>query len=269
MTMLKSVATPPGTRSAQVDGSALVRALQQELIPRLARAHRHTLVRITLRDVEAFAGELLLGDEKALGARLDGLRQQGASAQALCLDLMAPAARSLGEMWNDDRCDFAAVTLGVGQMQRLLRALPHAAWLRPAGPDAGLQLLLAQPPQEQHSMGLSIVAQFFSQAGWHVTGGVGDVAAAPAARARVRHFDVVGFSLGGEAQLDWLRQQISAVRTASCNRQLLVMVGGPLFVLRPQLAGEVGADLCPADLNVAPTRAAQMVSAAQPVAWRA
>ena len=149
--------------------------------------------------------------------------------------------------------------------------------MRPVAADTGLQLLLAQAPQEQHSLGLSIVAQFFSVAGWHVAGGVGDVALAPAARVRERHFDVIGFSVGGEVQLDWLRLQISAVRAAACNQQLLVMVGGPLFILRPQLAQEVGADLCPADLNLAPALAAQRVrdahagadADAEPLALRA
>jgi methanogenic corrinoid protein MtbC1 len=74
----------------------------------------------------------------------------------------------------------------------------------------------------------------------------------------MRHFDVVGFSIGSESQLDWLREQIQAVRLASLNPRVLVMVGGPLLVLRPQWAAELGADLCPANGHEAPLLAARM-----------
>jgi methanogenic corrinoid protein MtbC1 len=239
---------------------ALSRALQRELIPRIARAHRRTLAQITPHDVEQFTAEVLQGDEAVLVARLEHLRQQGFGAHTLCLDLLAPAARRLGEMWNDDRCDFASVTLGTGHLQRLLRVLAPGAWPRSGGTAVGMQLLLAQSPQEQHSFGLSMVAQFFTVAGWSVAGGVGDKAITPAARAQMRHFDVVGFSVGSESQLDWLREQIHAVRLASLNPRVLIMVGGPLLVLRPQWAADLGADLCPANGHEAPLLAARMAS---------
>lgn len=242
-------------------GAALVRALQRELIPHMARAHRGRLAGITPLDVDMFTADAVRGDERAVAARLDVLRQQGFAAHTLCLELLAPAARHMGSMWDDDRCDFATVTLGVGLLQRMLRALGPGAWPKATGRCAGLQLLLAQAPQEQHSFGTSMAAQFFSSAGWSVSGGVGDVAVEAAARVQTSAFDVVGFSVGGEIHMDWLKRQIDGVRLASRNPGVLIMVGGPLFTLHPQWAVEVGADLCPASLHEAPAKVARMVRA--------
>jgi MerR family transcriptional regulator, light-induced transcriptional regulator len=52
---------------------------------------------------------------------------------------------------------------------------------------------------------------------------------------------------------------VQAVRLASVNPHVLVMVGGPLFALHPHWADDVGADLCPAGGHEAPLLAARLV----------
>ena len=250
----------PAPGAAVVKGP-LVRTLQRELIPRLARAHRPALALLTAQDVDTFTLQLLQGGERALMARLESLRQRGFSNESLCVDLLAPSARRLGTLWNDDRCDFASVTIAVSQLQRLMRLL-GMGWA-PGMPDKGLRVLLMQPPQEQHSFGLAMVAEFFRAEGWAVSGGVGDMETTAAARAQAQHFDAVGFSVGAEVQLDWLRLQIASVRLASRNPRVVLMVGGPLFVLHPQWADALGADLCVASARQAPALAEQWVRAGQ------
>ena len=240
---------------------SLVRTLQRDLIPRLARAHRPALAQLGALDVDGFTTDLLQGDERVLLVRLDSLRQRGFSVQALCLDLLAPTACRLGELWNDDRCDFASVTIAVSQLQRLMRLL-GTAWMPGLhDPGAGLRVLLLQSPQEQHSFGLAMAAEFFRCAGWGVSGGLAEHGISVSARARAQHIDVAGFSVGTEAQLEWLRGQIVAVRQASLNRKVVVMVGGPLFALRPDWAHDMGADLCVADARDAPALAERLVRA--------
>ncbi len=245
---------PSGDRA-----DTIARTLRDELIPRLARAHREALSQIRPEDVVSFTDELLRGDEAVLVARLANLHRLGFTPQALCMELLAPAARRLGRLWDDDRCDFTAVTIGTGQLQRLLRTLAAGQWPGDERPGAGLRILLAQAPHEQHSLGLSMVSQFFEAAGWAVTGGVGEALAAPAEVLRAQPFDVVGFSVGGETALGWLREQIAAARAHSLNPALVVMVGGPLFNVHPEWVSEVGADLCPVQVHEAPVLAATRV----------
>lgn len=246
----------------RVHAGPLVQALQRDLIPRLARAHRPALLHVTPGEVDAFTAELLDGDDRALLARLGTLRQRSFSNEDLCLDLLAPAAQRLGALWNDDRCDFTGVAIGVGQLQRLMRLLgPHAVPTA-ASPGAGLRVLLARAPSEQHSFGLTMVAEFFRSAGWDVAGVGGAVEEDVVERASVQHVDVVGFSVGGETQLDWLAAQIPALRRASRNPQVVVMLGGPFFALQPQRAADLGADLCVPDARRASGLAVRRVRAA-------
>ena len=45
------------------------------------------------------------------------LRERGVSVESLYLDLFGPIARRLGEMWEDDACDFSTVTVALGEMR--------------------------------------------------------------------------------------------------------------------------------------------------------
>jgi hypothetical protein len=58
--------------------------------------------------------ELVLTHHEPALAILRSLAERGATAHELCLDLLAPAARRLGEMWNTDCCDFTDVTIALG-----------------------------------------------------------------------------------------------------------------------------------------------------------
>ena len=91
--------------------------------------------------------------------------------------------------------------------------------------------------------GLSVVAEFFRRDGWDVVGGVAGTDIDPAQWVREERFDVVGLSVGSELKLPWLSERIAAVRRASCNPDLVVMVGGPVFSADPANVQRVGADL--------------------------
>ena len=245
----------------------LARAIESDVIPRLVQAHRasETLLPVapkpTEADVRAFVADIVGDREDAVAALLDRLRQRGLPVEMLYLDLLAPAARLLGEMWNDDECDFATVTVALGRLQCLLRELSPAFGTEVAHPPNGRRALFAQPREEQHSFGLSMVAEFFRRDGWEVVGGVGGAVDDPGARTRQEWVDVVGFSIGSELRLEWLRTRISAVRESSRNRQIVVLCGGPIFTLHPQWLTHVGADATALDGREAPNVADRLLAA--------
>ena len=72
-------------------------------------------------------------------------------------------------------------------------------------------------------------------------------------------FDVVGLSLGAEIHLDALKQCIGAVREVSRNRDIAVIVGGPVFGARPECVAQVGADAMASNGLEAPVLAEQAV----------
>ncbi len=249
----------------------LARTIEADVIPRLVQAHRQSANAANTESASAPAQSadqvagfvaLIIGDsDNDVQTAVDSKRHAGMSVETIYLDLFAPAARLLGEMWSDDLCDFSTVTVALGRLQRLLRELSPAFGTEIEYPANGRRALFAQPSDEQHSFGLSMVAEFFRREGWDVFGVVGGAIEDPAVRVRKEWADVVGLSIGSERRLDWLRKCITDVRAASRNPGLVVMVGGPIFTLHPDWVAGVGADATARDARDAPRVATRLLLA--------
>jgi MerR family transcriptional regulator, light-induced transcriptional regulator len=224
----------------------LARAIETEVIPRLVKHHQDPLeagiAPPTTDEVQAMVHALIDESDDRIVALVQQLRSRGLSVGTLFLELLTPAARELGLLWEQDRVDFATVTVSLGRLQRLLRQLSPEFGSEVKHPHHGRRVLLTQPDTEQHMFGLAMVAEFFRREGWDVLGGVAGVGIDATAWVRRDWFDAVGFSIGSEQNLAWLRDTIVQVRRVSRNRSLVVMVGGPIFSLHPQWAADVGAD---------------------------
>ena len=225
--------------------------VEQDVIPRLLLSRRQEPVATPIpRDThavsEAHVSELvalvLAREEAKSVAFVEALHGAGYLAETLYLDLLAPTARQLGQMWVDDDCDFTDVTVGLFLLQNSLRELGAAyrdnAALNPAAP----RILLVPLPREQHTFGLSMVYDFFRRAGWNAWSGTVDSESDLAGMVREAWFDIVGFSLPCDEQLDDARAMIRMVRNASKNPKVAIMVGGPGFSDNPDLAATIGAD---------------------------
>ena len=232
--------------------------VEQDVIPRLLLTRRDdaavpTAPAITVPQAppspsvsEAQVAELVslvLAREEAKSiAFVEALHAAGYMAETLYLDLLAPTARQLGQMWVDDDCDFTDVTVGLFLLQNSLRELGATyrdnAALNPAAPC----ILLVPLPREQHTFGLSMVYDFFRRAGWNAWSGTIESESELAGMVRGSWFDIVGFSLPCDEQLEDARAMIRMVRDASRNPKVAIMVGGPGFTANPDLAATIGAD---------------------------
>jgi MerR family transcriptional regulator, light-induced transcriptional regulator len=235
--------------------SALLTSIVEgEILPRLARLRQNAAPAgvdgstVTTEDDTQNLVRLLLHREASGAAGfLDGLMRRGVTPGSLFLGVVTRAAQALGEMWDQDRCDFAQVTISMGRLQQLLRALSPRFQLEAVTRAHPETVLLAPGPGEQHTFGLLILAEFFRREGWHVAGGPAVSASDAVLIVRRTWVDVAGFSVGSAARLGAVAQCIRAVRRASRNPNLYVMVGGPLFVARPGLVARTGADAAAAN----------------------
>ena len=244
--------------------------VQRTVVPHLVRAHRPpgenpclaapTTPVLHSQDVAEMA-ELLLGpDPAAASALLDRRHRQGVAADALYLDLLAPAARYLGDLWAQDLCEFGDVTVGLCHLRQVMRDFSPTFLDGAERSDPRRRALLTTVPGEQHSFGLFMVAEFFRRAGWEVT------AAAPGSRqdlaalARRDWYAVVGVSASCASRLDMVESCVRTVRQVSRNRSVGIMVGGPAFVAQPSLAGQVGADGYATDGREAPVVAEKLLA---------
>jgi MerR family transcriptional regulator, light-induced transcriptional regulator len=244
----------------------LTNTLEREVIPRLVEAHgaqpdESAGPRLQPDEIDRFVQLLIRGSDAELNAAVDALYGRGLRIQQIYLQLFTPAARHLGTLWDADRCDFPTVTICLGRLQRLLRDWSPVfnQEIRPA--PNGRKVLLAQHSQEQHSFGLSMVAEFFRAEGWEVLGGVAGAVPDIADRVSRERFDALGISAGTDMRVDWVREQVIRARAASRNRHLVVLVGGPIFLVKPSLAGVIGADAACEDGSVAPSMVDELMAA--------
>ena len=174
------IARPTGVSPERMD--RLVRTIEGEIVPRLVMARRVPRAPEVVRpegnlgpdslDVNELVRLLLAHDVSVASAYIETVRQRGATLELVCLELLAPAARLLGLMWERDECDFMQVTVGLCRLHQLLRELSpefRAEDEEAAAQNRNLRRILLVPcPGDQHTFGISLVAQFLRRAGWDV-----------------------------------------------------------------------------------------------------
>ena len=245
---------------------ALARTVQDEVIPRLLAAHRPrqgTAARLVPpgpEQVSRLVDLALEGGQADPLAYVESLRQGGTPVEALLLELLAPAARRLGRMWEDDTCTFSDLTLAMLRLVHVLRRLGRESGGEVAPRPAAPRALLVQMPGEQHGFGLAMLAQFFRRAGWRVRQEPVATSAELAGLVRAHWFALVGISVSCDGRLAALEADIRAIRRQSRNHGVRIMVGGPPFAAHPQLAAMVGADATAADASGAVREANRLVS---------
>ena len=246
----------------------IVRTIEADIIPRLVHAHRPSPAEapqapaplpIEPSLVAPFVRDVMADNDTAWQQTVDRLSEQGVPTDVVYLDLLAPAARELGRMWEDDEAMFSDVTVAVGRLQRVMRRLSPAFGREVHHPADGRRALLLPAPGEQHTFGLAMVAEFFRRGGWDVVCDLDARSLDPVGLVRAEWFDVIGISAGGEARTDWLKSGIAAVRHASRNRAIGVIMGGPVFVTAPERAVAVGADATAPDGRQAPIVAERLL----------
>lgn len=254
----------PGERSDQWSGD-LASIVESEIIPRLMLAHRadprsrRPGILPNSEQIAEFAALVLSPDREDIEARIVVLVDEGLGLDSLLLDLLAPTARHLGVLWEDDLCDFAELTIAMGRLQRIMHDLTARFHAEPAPDPQGRSILLMACPGETHSFGLSLIERFFRDAGWDVTSAARDPGIDPVFLARTGWFDVIGLSLGSETLLPTLTRAVAALRQASRNQSVRVMVGGPIFTDNPDYVGLVGADATAGDARCAITIAESLL----------
>jgi methanogenic corrinoid protein MtbC1 len=262
--LLGPLPSAQGWRTGEAAMARLVRTIEGEIIPRLMLAHRDApaggtatggTVALGPGDVAELTRLVLAHGAEVARAFVAALRAQGAAVESIYLDLLAPAARRLGKMWEDDLCDFSEVTIGLYRLQQAAHALREVGPEEDAAAPGARRVLLIAVPGEHHTFGLSLVAEFFRRAGWSVCSEPLSTGQELLDLVRRESFSIVGLSVSRETRMNGLASIILGIRRMSCNRAVGVMVGGRVFSDRPELVAQVGADATAADARQAVAQA--------------
>lgn len=243
--------------------------IEGEIIPRLLMAYNSGGEEAPRRasiidgdEIRRFAALPLRLEAAGLLEQVDRLIARGVSVEAICVDLLAPAARCLGEMWDRDECDFIDVTMGLWRLQEVMREISarSPAGCRPAPEPRSA--LFCPMPGDMHNFGALMIEEVFARAGWQSEVLVKTERRDLLERLSRTPFDVVGLTLTRDCPSAALGNLIKAIRGASANPHVAVIVGGRVVNLNPAIVEEAGADGTGSDALGALELAERLVQAA-------
>lgn len=264
----KRVAKPRHSDNDSAESNDAV--IETEIIPRLLMAHTTGLsdihgqrgTPINRDDIDHFVTLPLRVEAARLLDEVDALIDKGVSVESICIDLLAPAARRLGEMWSRDECDFIDVTMGLWRLQEVMREISSRSPAATRGVHLQRSALFSPMPGDDHNFGTVMIEEVFARAGWQSEALMQPERRELLDRLAATPFDLVGLTLTRDCPGVALGNLIKAIRGVSSNPHVSVIVGGRVINENPAIVHEVGADGTGADALSALEIAEQLVLAA-------
>lgn len=215
--------------------------------------------------VESLARRSLHADPAEIVTWAERRHAEGRTVETLYMDLLAPVAAQLRRWVGDDICTAAEATLALSCLHRVLHALAPAFYEDAAQPIATERALWAALPRAQADSDalfdcfeVALTAEFFRRAGWDVWADSFRSRAALTELVRKKRFALVGLVVREDADLEDVGRVVHAVRQASRNRDLGILLAGPAVQRHPERAVTVGADAAVSDARHAVKQAAEL-----------
>jgi methanogenic corrinoid protein MtbC1 len=168
----------------------------------------------------AMAFALCDPEDASANILVEDLLDAGLSVEHVCRDHLAPAARRLGVLWDQDRLSFTEVAMATARIQAILRRMPNGrAILRPT---KGLGAVFAAVPGEMHTLGVMMTADLFRRRGWDISLFVGVAHDELMTRLIRDDRPVVGLSCSGDHSYPALRRLLAALGNARPDVHILL-----------------------------------------------
>jgi methanogenic corrinoid protein MtbC1 len=194
------------------------------------------------KEVVMFADLCITQDPKDSQTFVDQFLDRGLSKEDIYLELIAPAARYLGSLWDDDCLDFSQVNLGLVRLHAIANEM---RWTHKDSLFVKAKVnrvMLASAPGSLHMLGTTIVADFFRKEDWQVVVAIPSSANELVQTVSNEWFDVVGLSISVEQQLTNLAELTDQFKCLSMNPRMGILLGGPIFAVKELRAIDFGAD---------------------------
>lgn len=175
---------------------------------------------------------------------IERLREEKIPIQTASMHLFTPVAARLGEMWCDDEMDFVQVAVASSRLNAIVNHLVRLKKEMLPKIKSGRRIILARTAGENHTLGLTIVAACFSDAGWSVDGGADMIADDEFMRQlKNEPYELMGISVGASVAAANCKTIITRGLQSSENRNLRTAVGGPAVAADEAAFHEIGADI--------------------------
>jgi methanogenic corrinoid protein MtbC1 len=205
--------------------------------------------------------DLLLAGKRREASRqvLQAVEQQGMSVKDVYLKVFQPAQRETGRLWQRNRITVAQEHYCTAATQLIMSQLyPHLF----TGAVAEHSLVACCVGRELHEIGMRMVADFFEMEGfdtYYLGASTPDADVIQAVQDQSA--DLLAVSVTMPFNLDLAARLIESTRNTPETSKVKIMVGGPPFVLDPDLVRKVGADATAADAAQAVETGRRLVAA--------
>ena len=213
--------------------------------------------------MEEYVAALVEGRKADAVALVLQLHEEGWPVQRIYRELLEPAQRELGDLWQQNRISVAQEHYGSAVTQLVMCKL-YDVGLR-GSRRRDLRALVCAPGDELHAIGLRMVADFLDLAGWDSYEIGGNTPIDEVAAAAARHdVDVVALSATMPDSIEAVGRTIAALRDEPGCRDLPIIVGGLAFADDPDLHASMGADAYAPDAAAAVDIAETLVRRGRP-----
>jgi Sensors of blue-light using FAD len=220
------------------------------VIPKLAAKHAAKPKKILSTPahprVDELAKLLIAADASAALQLFNELHELVTDLPVFYSSVIEPAARRLGDAWQSGDCSEFTLSIALCRLQTAIRSIGSLSPWQTSG-DAGLRAVLVAPqPGELHMLGAVLDDDVLMRAGWQAQLELPSNDNAIEKLVAETWFDALDLNLSmvfsREHWLPRLTETIAKARIASCNPELVVVVGGRVFYEQPGLEKTVGAD---------------------------
>jgi hypothetical protein len=221
-----------GRREAAGDDTDYARSLltliQSEIIPRLMVTHATVTPAVMAiecetvigaGEIEAFAPLVLQVEVDALLAHVEAILARGIAIDTVLVDLLAPTARLLGALWEDERCDFVDVTMGLWRLQEIVTEISERLPAERRPPASTRRGLFVPNSGDQHSFGTVIMDDRFRRDGRQADRLSAAEIADLQRRVEDDWFDRIGLTVSNDCHIGRSPAMTMALRNVSRNPQ--------------------------------------------------
>lgn len=183
---------------------------------------------------------LLEGDRQQATAIVSTAASQGWSVSDLYQRVLGPAQREVGRMWLNDEINVAEEHLATATTKMVMSQLRGREETQPSN---GKTVLAAAVRDNQHDVGLQMVADLFEIHGWRtILLGANVPVTDLVQAAEAFQADLLLLSAALGKHLPDVRNTIRAVRQHEPTRDIKILAGGAAFAGLADLAEQYGAD---------------------------
>lgn len=193
-----------------------------------------------------YMNALLAADRQKASTLVEEYVQNGGHVRDVYISVFQPVQYEIGRLWQLNRVSVAQEHYCTASTQLIMARLYPYVFRRDA---VGRTMVGCCAPGELHELGMRMVTDFFEMAGWDTYYLGANIPAGEVARAvKERKADMLGVSATMFYNRDKVERIVSEVRRhVGREHAPIILVGGALFLHRPELCSEVGADLTAVD----------------------